>query len=257
MIQQLGYYLTHPGAILYAVASVLLYPVLIGQVSAFAVVLFDAGRFTAEAWRRRKRSLPALETAAGTARVALRANRPADAVSALGALEQGLFVGRFFKGIGPDMFGPITLVKHLSEVESQVTRRLDLTRVLTRLGPMLGLMGTLIPISPALVGLAQGDVETLSKNLIIAFSATVVGLLVGGTAFVIGTVRERMYAQDLSDIEYTLDLLDLPTAAPAAVATAADTPPIAVVGPAATTTALDGVVAPAGVEPALEQGGAS
>jgi biopolymer transport protein ExbB/TolQ len=63
-------------------------------------------------------------------------------------------------------------------------------------------MGTLIPLSPALAGLAQGDVEQLSTNLRVAFSVTVLGLLVGAVAFVISLVRDRLYGQDLSDLEF-------------------------------------------------------
>jgi len=74
---------------------------------------------------------------------------------------------------------------------------------------MLGLMGTLIPISPALVALAQGDTQTLSDNLVIAFSTTVVGLLIGGLAYAMSMVRDRMYALDVSDIEYVLDSLEV------------------------------------------------
>jgi biopolymer transport protein ExbB/TolQ len=81
--------------------------------------------------------------------------------------------------------------------------------MLVRLGPILGLMGTLIPISPALVGLAQGDVQTLSDNLVVAFSTTVVGLLIGAIGYVVSTVRERKYLQDISDIEYALEITEL------------------------------------------------
>ncbi len=42
-------------------------------------------------------------------------------------------------------------------------------------------MGTLIPLSPALEGLANGDVATLTDNLRLAFSITVLGLLVGAS----------------------------------------------------------------------------
>jgi biopolymer transport protein ExbB/TolQ len=70
-------------------------------------------------------------------------------------------------------------------------------------------MGTLIPISPALVGLAQGDVQTLSDNLVIAFSTTVVGLLIGGIGYGISTVRERVYTRDVNDIEYALEIAEL------------------------------------------------
>ena len=80
--------------------------------------------------------------------------------------------------------------------------------MLVRFGPALGLMGTLIPLSPALEGLARGDVAQLSENLRVAFSVTVLGLLVGALAFSISLVRDRLYAQDLSDLEYVVAALE-------------------------------------------------
>ena len=81
-------------------------------------------------------------------------------------------------------------------------RRLERTPLLVRAGPALGLMGTLIPLSPALSGLADGNVTQLTDNLRVAFSITVLGLLVGAVAFGISLVRDRLYAQDLSDLEF-------------------------------------------------------
>src|SRR5437899_2745783 len=74
--------------------------------------------------------------------------------------------------------------------------------LLVRAGPALGLMGTLIPLSPALSGLASGNIKQLTDNLRVAFSVTVLGLLVGVIAFGISLVRDRIYAQDLSDVEF-------------------------------------------------------
>ena len=84
--------------------------------------------------------------------------------------------------------------------------------MLVRFGPALGLMGTLIPLSPALEGLAEGNVAQLSENLRAAFSVTVIGLLIGALAFTISLVRDRLYAQDLSDLEYVVAALDTPEA---------------------------------------------
>ena len=86
-------------------------------------------------------------------------------------------------------------------------RRLERTRLLVRAGPALGLMGTLIPLSPALSGLARGDVQELTDNLRVAFSITVLGLLVGAVAFGISLVRDRLYAQDFSDLEFVAAVL--------------------------------------------------
>ena len=79
--------------------------------------------------------------------------------------------------------------------------------MLVRAGPALGLMGTLIPLAPALTGLASGDTQTLSRDLRLAFSVTVVGLLIGAVAFGISLVRDRLYGQDLSDLEYVAAVL--------------------------------------------------
>ena len=101
------------------------------------------------------------------------------------------------------------VLKALADAELEASRKLERTRMMIRIGPILGLMGTLIPISPALVALAQGDVNALSNNLVIAFSTTVVGLLIGGLGYLITTVRDRYYRQDVVDLEYVLDKLEV------------------------------------------------
>ncbi len=104
------------------------------------------------------------------------------------------------------------VAKQLADFDFVTQRRLSRSRLLVRLGPALGLMGTLIPLSPALGGLARGDVTTLTDNLRIAFSITVLGLLVGMVAFALALWRERLYGQDYSDLEYVAAVLteDLP-----------------------------------------------
>jgi biopolymer transport protein ExbB/TolQ len=100
--------------------------------------------------------------------------------------------------------------KALADFDLTSLRKLERSRMLVRFGPALGLMGTLIPLSPALEGLAEGDVAQLSDNLRAAFSVTVIGLLIGAIAFSISLVRDRLYAQDLSDLEYVVTALDPP-----------------------------------------------
>ena len=77
-----------------------------------------------------------------------------------------------------------------------------------RLGPILGLAGTLIPLGPALVALSTGDVAALSAKLVVAFTTTVLGLLVGGACFAMHSLRRRWYMQDLNDIEFVLSRID-------------------------------------------------
>ena len=127
--------------------------------------------------------------------------------------------------------GQDKIAKDMAEFDYASIRRLERTRILVRVGPALGLMGTLIPLAPALAGLAEGDVQTLSDNLRVAFSVTVAGLLAGAIAFVISLVRDRLYGQDYSDLEYLATAL-----APGAVLPPAPAAPVAPA--AAPTTAM-------------------
>ena len=108
--------------------------------------------------------------------------------------------------------GEHQLNKALADFDFDSQRRLGRTRMLVRAGPALGLMGTLIPLSPALTGLAHGNTSELSKDLRVAFSVTVVGLLIGAVAFGLSLSRDRMYGQDLSDLQYLAAVLSDPEA---------------------------------------------
>jgi biopolymer transport protein ExbB/TolQ len=203
------YFVTHPQAIIYQVATALLYPVLFAEVLALAWVVFEFGRFCIEMLRIRRITPEAIEGAVAGAREDAASGTLADSQGRLTGLNAGWLFKRFFADLDMSALNRTRLLKELSDLELMASKRLERTRLLVRLGPMLGLMGTLIPISPALVALAQGDVDTLSRNLVIAFSTTVVGLLIGGFAYAMTAVRDRRYAQDLSDIEYALDIMEV------------------------------------------------
>lgn len=101
---------------------------------------------------------------------------------------------------------PPVIRKCLEDLEMDITRRLSWLAFATRVGPMLGLVGTLVPLGPALTGLASGDVQALSGNLVIAFTATVFGILVGGFAYAASLIRRAWYEQDLCDLEFIVSL---------------------------------------------------
>ena len=82
--------------------------------------------------------------------------------------------------------------------EQTARRRLERTDILTRVSPMLGLMGTLIPLGPGLAGLGQGDLAILTNAVTVAFDTTVIGLLAGIIGFVLGRLRRRWYDEILS-----------------------------------------------------------
>jgi biopolymer transport protein ExbB/TolQ len=102
---------------------------------------------------------------------------------------------------------PHRLGYRLRSLETTVAARLARLAFLAKVGPILGLLGTLIPFGPALAGLSSGDVKLLSANLVAAFATTVVGLLSGCLAFGIGMVRKGWYASDLDALEYIVERL--------------------------------------------------
>jgi biopolymer transport protein ExbB/TolQ len=196
---------------IYDVARVLLWPVLVATIICLVWVLIEFGAMLYEVWLRfRFRDLDALQSRALRARKAFADGKPRTAYRYLQENTYSLIVVRFLYDLIRNYQGErleAKPLKLLQEYEFYSIKRLERTRMLTRLGPMLGLMGTLIPLSPALVGLAQGNFAKLSSNLVTAFSVTVLGLLIGGLSFVVSLVRDRMYSQDISDMEYMLELL--------------------------------------------------
>lgn len=90
----------------------------------------------------------------------------------------------------------------LADLEIETATSLSALTWMTRVAPMLGLMGTLIPLGPALTGLAAGDLATLSSNLVVAFTATVVGVLLGCCSYTMNLVRKNWYQRDLSTLEH-------------------------------------------------------
>ncbi len=96
----------------------------------------------------------------------------------------------------------------VSEFEIEADKDLSLSNMLAKMGPMLGLMGTLIPMGPALVGLASGDISSMAYNMQVAFATTVVGLFAAGIGFVTYQVKKRWYMRDMVNLEYLEGLLN-------------------------------------------------
>lgn len=199
--------------ILFDVSEALKVPVLVLTLLALLVVVVEVGALLMEVAKRHRRDLWALERAVEECRGLLVAGKPAPALATLLPFAWNRQMEEAMAGIVEQYDHPgaeARIAKRLAEYDYRSLRKLERTRILVRMGPALGLMGTLIPLSPALAGLADGDVATLSDNLRVAFSVTVAGLLIGAFAFGISLVRDRLYAQDYSDVEYVAARLTTP-----------------------------------------------
>ncbi len=96
----------------------------------------------------------------------------------------------------------------LDQYAQFVDKDLSLPNTLQKMGPMLGLMGTLIPMGPALVGLSTGDIASMAYNMQVAFATTVVGLFAAAIGFVTKQTKNRWYKEDMSNLEFMADLLE-------------------------------------------------
>jgi biopolymer transport protein ExbB/TolQ len=149
--------------LLHALAQGLLYPVLTLLLLAAAYLAYQAGVFLME-WRSYARERGPSARLLRLAEEAARSEDPA------------LYAER-----------------RLAEEELALARRVERTDLLVRLGPALGLAGTLIPLGPGLAALGRGEVRILAEALTVAFDTTVLGILIGSIAFVLSGVRRRWY----------------------------------------------------------------
>lgn len=87
------------------------------------------------------------------------------------------------------------------KLEVFALKSLENLRIVTRVAPMLGLIATMIPMGPALRALGDGNVQGISENLIVAFSAVIFGLVAASLTFWPASVKKRWYAAELTDVE--------------------------------------------------------
>ncbi len=96
------------------------------------------------------------------------------------------------------------LLANESFAYKKTTGRLDLA---SKVAPMLGLMATLIPLGPGVVAMGQGDTQTLSSSLLVAFDGTVAGLLTAVVCMTASRLRKRWYADYLVSLEAAMNTL--------------------------------------------------
>ena len=114
---------------------------------------------------------------------------------------------RYLKEMLAHKDSPAQIRRLLADFETDADKDLSSSKTLTKLGPMLGLMGTLIPMGPALVGLSTGDISSMAYNMQVAFATTVVGLFSSAVGFMTQQVKNRWYMQDMTNLEFVAELL--------------------------------------------------
>lgn len=188
--------------ILYTLSNLLLVPVVVALLLFLAWAIILLGGFFNELLTRRNVRIT-LTTCANAARKEKQFSRLLQQLRKCNSGPVTVFCNR----INPTQCDPETMRHVLSLVEHEIAAVLARLSFLTRAGPMFGLMGTLIPLGPALMGLSSGNTQALGQNLVVSFTTTVIGVLVGIIAFGIGLVRRSWYSHDLDDLELICDRL--------------------------------------------------
>jgi biopolymer transport protein ExbB/TolQ len=165
--------------VLHQIASTLVWPVLLALIGLAAATLVSIGAFAHEAWARARGRHVSLERDRGALDRAAADANDAD----------------------------IRLEETLQTAERHRWKSLSRLRLLVRVGPSLGLMGTLIPMADALQGLAEGNLPALASNMVTAFAATVLGLSISVVAYLIAAAREDWARADTEALAFHAERL--------------------------------------------------
>ncbi|NOT19374.1 MAG: MotA/TolQ/ExbB proton channel family protein, partial [Sideroxydans sp.] len=99
------------------------------------------------------------------------------------------------------------LERLLQKSELEMAKQLDRIRFVIKVGPALGLMGTLIPMGISLAALAEGNIPKMAGSMVTAFTATVAGLGCGVIAYLIALKREKWVREDVREMEFMTEMV--------------------------------------------------
>lgn len=95
----------------------------------------------------------------------------------------------------------------LNEEEHRLQKALLAPELVMRLGPMFGLLGTLIPLGPGIVALGHGDTAALADSLGVAFDTTVAGVISAAVCSVVVKIRKGWYDDQLQTLEAVMEYI--------------------------------------------------
>ena len=156
--------------LLYQLSALFFYPVIVSLFFLLGRCFYSLGLFAREGWHRVRRPNARLVTAM-------------EAILVLPS--------------GNDLRTELSLTEIINDFEQAAQRPIQRARYSIKMGPTLGLIGTLTPMARALSSLSEGNFAGLSGQMITAFSTTVLGLIVGGLAYTMAHVRAKWQRHDL------------------------------------------------------------
>jgi biopolymer transport protein ExbB/TolQ len=184
---------------LFALGQVLRFPVMVLLWVCVAAALFMAGSCLVEFVARRRerhgfdvnawlKSGPALDASEARLR-----ELPADLRT---------LVIDVRKERGQSMLASGGLEHLVLQREERIRHTVNPSRMLVKVGPSLGLLGTLIPMGSSLASLATGNLEAMAGQMVVAFTTTIIGLATGTLAYVVTSARQAWVAETVREQRY-------------------------------------------------------
>ncbi|MFP4173281.1 MAG: MotA/TolQ/ExbB proton channel family protein [Candidatus Hydrogenedentota bacterium] len=186
--------------VLYWISTGMLVPVIVTLLAGFVWALLMLGDLYAlyAARLRRHKEISALLTRAKS--------EPVSRMDLEAALQQSSRFRQHLLAMRDTAWHPIHSEKILSDFDMACEKELEGPSTLMRVGPMLGLMGTLIPMGPALMGLAAGDLASMAANMQVAFATTVIGIFTGAIGYLTQLIKRRWFSSDGAALQYLSEL---------------------------------------------------
>ena len=193
---------TYLSDILHVVSQALLIPVIIALLLFIAYALYSIGSIISEYFNER-RHFKVVMPKFLAALMAAKQDEVPKVIEESGLLRRqktALLTAYDYRMLPGDAL--IALIKRLvSEEESRYDRIRARNNMAARISPMIGLMGTLIPLGPGIEALGRADTAALSSSLLIAFDTTVAGLVVAAICLAVGKIRGNWYDNYLSALD--------------------------------------------------------
>lgn len=189
---------------LFALGQVLRFPIVVLLWVCVAAALFMVGRCFA-AFLARARDRRGFDLAAWLRQgpvLAADERRLAALPTSLRSLVQDVERARAAGALGDGGLEHIVL-----EREERARHGLTASRALVKVGPSLGLIGTLIPMGSSLAAMSTGNLEAMAGQMVVAFTSTIVGLVTGTLAYVVAAVRQQWVAESVREDRFLAERL--------------------------------------------------
>lgn len=189
---------------LFALGQILRFPVIALLWVTVVMTLYFVGASAVQAIRRsRDRARFDLKTwlmagAALTATKERQAKLPTGLQHMLAAIQSDADAGLLRNG---------GLENIVAEREEALRHSLDGPRALVKVGPSLGLLGTLIPMGASLAAMANGDLKVMAAQMVVAFTTTIIGLATGTIAYALVALRQSWISVSVREQRYLAEVV--------------------------------------------------